>query len=106
MQFKGQTDDLYSGFWGGATHNPALALVEILAKLYNPDGTIAVPGFYDDVVALTVEECAMLAKNAITEEQFKEATGRQRAPTRRDGAIRRSLRAAVAASRLSPTSTT
>ena len=50
IDVQGPTDDLHSGFCGGAAHNPALALVEILAKLYNPDNTIAVPGFYDDVV--------------------------------------------------------
>src|SRR5690606_37039391 len=43
IEVQGPTDDLHSGFWGGAAHNPALALVEILGKLYNPDGTIAVP---------------------------------------------------------------
>jgi acetylornithine deacetylase/succinyl-diaminopimelate desuccinylase-like protein len=75
VEVQGPTDDLHSGFWGGATHNPALALVEILSKLYNPDNTIAVPGFYDDVVSLTKEERDMIAKNALTEEQFKQATG-------------------------------
>jgi acetylornithine deacetylase/succinyl-diaminopimelate desuccinylase-like protein len=75
IELQGPKDDLHSGFWGGATHNPALALVEILGKLYNPDHTIAVPGFYDDVVDLTKEERAMIAKVALTEEQFKEATG-------------------------------
>jgi acetylornithine deacetylase/succinyl-diaminopimelate desuccinylase-like protein len=75
IEVQGPTDDLHSGFWGGATHNPALALVEILGKLYNPDNTIAVPGFYDDVVPLTPEEREMIAKNSLTEEQFKEATG-------------------------------
>ncbi|MEZ4557571.1 MAG: M20/M25/M40 family metallo-hydrolase [Caldilineaceae bacterium] len=49
--------------------------MEILGKLYNPDGTIAVPGFYDDVVALTDDERAMIAKNPLSEEQFKAATG-------------------------------
>ena len=53
IEVQGPTDDLHSGFFGGAVHNPALALVEILGKLYNPDHTIAVPGFYDDVVPLT-----------------------------------------------------
>jgi acetylornithine deacetylase/succinyl-diaminopimelate desuccinylase-like protein len=71
----GPRDDLHSGFFGGATHNPGLALVEILHKLYNEDGTIAVPGFYDDVVPLTEDERAMVAKTGITEEQFKESTG-------------------------------
>jgi acetylornithine deacetylase/succinyl-diaminopimelate desuccinylase-like protein len=75
VEVQGPKDDLHSGFWGGATHNPALALVEILSKLYNPDNTIAVPGFYDDVVALTKEERDMVAKNSLTEEQFKQATG-------------------------------
>jgi acetylornithine deacetylase/succinyl-diaminopimelate desuccinylase-like protein len=75
VEVQGPTDDLHSGFWGGATHNPALALVEILSKLYNQDNTIAVPGFYDDVVSLTKEERDMIAKNALTEDQFKQATG-------------------------------
>ncbi|MFN8466722.1 MAG: dipeptidase [Caldilineaceae bacterium] len=75
IEVQGPTDDLHSGFWGGATHNPALALVEILGKLYNEDHTIAIPGFYDDVVPLTGEERAMLAKAELTEEQFKQSTG-------------------------------
>ena len=75
VEVQGPREDLHSGFWGGATHNPALALVEILGRLYNADGTIAVPGFYDDVVPLTEAERAMLAKVALTEEQFMAATG-------------------------------
>ena len=72
---KGPKEDLHSGFWGGATYNPALALAEILSKLYNPDNTIAVPGFYDDVVPLNDAEREMIARNPLTEEQFREATG-------------------------------
>jgi len=75
IEVQGPEDDLHSGFWGGAAHNPALALVEILSKLYNPDNTIAVPGFYDDVAPLSKEERAMIAKTDITEEQFKATTG-------------------------------
>jgi acetylornithine deacetylase/succinyl-diaminopimelate desuccinylase-like protein len=75
IEVQGPTDDLHSGFWGGATHNPALALVEILHKLYHADHSIAIPGFYDDVVPLTDEERAMLAKTALSEEQFMESTG-------------------------------
>lgn len=75
LEVQGPKDDLHSGFWGGATHNPALALVEIISKLYNPDNTIAVPGFYDDVVSLTEEERKMIAKTDLSEKDFKEATG-------------------------------
>ena len=75
IEVHGPTDDLHSGFFGGAVHNPALALTEILGKLYNADNTIAVPGFYDDVVALTTEEREMIAKTTISDEQLKQATG-------------------------------
>ncbi len=75
IEVQGPSDDLHSGLWGGAAHNPALALVEILGKLYNPDHTIAIPGFYDDVVPLTPEERAMIAKTDLTEAQYKQSTG-------------------------------
>jgi acetylornithine deacetylase/succinyl-diaminopimelate desuccinylase-like protein len=74
VEVEGPHDDLHSGFYGGAVHNPALALVEILAKLHNPDHSIAVPGFYDDVVPLTAEERAEVAKTAMSEDQLKQAT--------------------------------
>ncbi len=75
VEVQGPAHDLHSGLWGGAVHNPALALVEILGKLYNEDHTVAVPGFYDDVVPLTAEERAMIAQNDLSEEQFKRSTG-------------------------------
>lgn len=75
VEVHGPKEDLHSGFFGGAVHNPALALVEILGGLYNPDHTIAVPGFYDDVVPLTAEERAMIARTELSEAQLKQSTG-------------------------------
>ena len=75
IEVSGPREDLHSGFYGGVVHNPALALVEILGKLYKPDHTVAVPGFYDEVVALTQDEREMIAKTALSEQQIKEATG-------------------------------
>jgi len=49
----GPSRDLHSGGYGGIIHNPALALAQILSKLHNADNSVAVPGFYDDVLALT-----------------------------------------------------
>lgn len=72
---QGPADDVHSGTWGGAVHNPALALVEILSRLHNPDHSIAVPGFYDAVVPLTPQERQELSKSAISDEQAKQATG-------------------------------
>jgi acetylornithine deacetylase/succinyl-diaminopimelate desuccinylase-like protein len=75
VEVDGPHDDLHSGFFGGAVHNPALALVEILAKLHNPDHSIAVPGFYDDVVSLTAPERVEVAKTDMSDDQLLQATG-------------------------------
>ncbi len=75
VEVEGPHDDLHSGFYGGAIHNPALALVEIISKLHAEDHSIAVPGFYDDVVPLTDTERAEVAKTAMSEEQLLQATG-------------------------------
>ena len=45
--------DLHSGSYGGSVVNPANALAAMIASLHDPDGRVTVPGFYDDVVALT-----------------------------------------------------
>jgi acetylornithine deacetylase/succinyl-diaminopimelate desuccinylase-like protein len=41
--------DLHSGNYGGAIHNPLQALCEIIAKLHEEDGRIAIPGLYNRV---------------------------------------------------------
>ncbi|MDZ4768312.1 MAG: dipeptidase [Chloroflexota bacterium] len=52
----GARQDLHSGGYGGIVHNPALALAQIISKLHNADNSIAVPGFYDDVLPLSDDE--------------------------------------------------
>src|SRR5690606_26817967 len=41
--------DLHSGMYGSAARNPNQVLAEIIASLRNPDGSVAIAGFYDDV---------------------------------------------------------
>jgi len=52
--------DLHSGHWGGSVHNPIQALCEILAQLHDKNGTITVPGFYDDVLQVTEQDHKLL----------------------------------------------
>lgn len=71
----GPSHDLHSGGYGGMVHNPALALAQIIGKLHNPDNSIAVPGFYDDVVTIDDTEKAEMAKQDIQESKLKEEVG-------------------------------
>ena len=57
---EGSKMDLHSGSHGGLAFNPIHALIEILAKVRNEQGKIAIPGFYDDVAPLTAQERAKL----------------------------------------------
>ena len=52
----GSTMDLHSGLCGGIAYNPNRAMVELLAKLWDRDGRVQVPGFYDDVLELSERE--------------------------------------------------
>ncbi|MEO1667439.1 MAG: dipeptidase [Chloroflexota bacterium] len=77
MEFEvfGPSADLHSGSYGGAVHNPVQAIAEIIAALHNPDGTVNVPGFYDDVLELAAEEREKLKAVSVSEEDFRTTVG-------------------------------
>lgn len=52
VDVTGPSADLHSGIWGGAVANPASAAARLAASLHDPDGRVAIPGFYDKVEAL------------------------------------------------------
>ncbi len=56
VSLTGSRGDLHSGLHGGIAYNPNRALVELLAKLYDAQGRVAVDGFYDDVLEPSAEE--------------------------------------------------
>jgi acetylornithine deacetylase/succinyl-diaminopimelate desuccinylase-like protein len=66
--------DLHSGSYGGVVSNPAVALAQIVTALKGPDGRIRIPGFYDDVRALSDAENAALAELPFDEERFRADT--------------------------------
>ena len=72
---KGAKSDLHSGIHGGAVYNPLQALVEICASLHHPDGSVNVPGFYDDVLPIHEWEREQLKRYPETAESYREMLG-------------------------------
>ena len=56
ITLHGPSRDLHSGIFGGAVDNPAMALSQLLAKLRDKNGRVAILGFYDDVASLSAYE--------------------------------------------------
>ena len=67
----GPNKDLHSGHYGGAVANPINTLCAMIASLHDADGRITVPGFYDDVVELSAEDRAMLARAPFDMDEYK-----------------------------------
>ncbi len=47
--------DLHSGMFGNAARNPNQVMAEIIASLRAADGSVTLPGFYDDVAEISPE---------------------------------------------------
>ncbi len=71
----GPSRDLHSGIYGGTVDNPALALSQLLARLRDKNGRIAIPGFYDDVAPLSAYERKQLARFPINETAYRKFLG-------------------------------
>ena len=72
---EGPKMDLHSGSFGGGIMNPVHALAQMIAKLHDENGRIAVPGFYDQVRDLTAKERAEIAGLPFDEKEWLAATG-------------------------------
>ena len=75
LRVYGPERDLHSGLFGGVVHNPAQALVELVAGMHDSDGRITLPGFYDKVRELTAAERAELARLPTDDAYYLAQTG-------------------------------
>lgn len=64
----GPDRDLHSGLFGGAVHNPAQALIELVAGMHDANGRVTLPGFYDKVRPISPEEHEDFKRLPVTDE--------------------------------------
>lgn len=75
VKVTGPNRDLHSGLYGGAVANPINVLCDMIASLHDKNNHITIPGFYDEVVELSDEERAEMAKAPFNIQDFKDSIG-------------------------------
>ncbi|MDD3522241.1 MAG: dipeptidase, partial [Bacteroidales bacterium] len=75
VKVTGPDKDLHSGHYGGAIANPINALCGMIARLIDEKGRITIKGFYDDVVELSPQDRALLARAPFDIEHYKKSIG-------------------------------
>jgi acetylornithine deacetylase/succinyl-diaminopimelate desuccinylase-like protein len=75
LTVHGPSRDLHSGIFGGTVDNPAMALAQLLAKLRDKNGRVAIPGFYDDVRPLSVYERKQFTRLPFKAREYRKFLG-------------------------------
>jgi len=73
VEVTGPDRDLHSGVYGGAVANPVNILCDMISSLHDENRHITIPGFYDKVQELSLEERAMIARAPFDETKYKAA---------------------------------
>lgn len=73
VEVTGPNKDLHSGLFGGAVANPANVLSKMIASLTDEKNRVTIPGFYDDVIEVSKEERAEMAKAPFDLEKYKKS---------------------------------
>ena len=75
LRIQGPKQDMHSGTFGGAIHNPAQVMTDLLSGLHDKKGRVTLKGFYDRVLPLDEEEREELSKLPIKEEFYLQQGG-------------------------------
>ena len=75
VKVVGPNKDLHSGHYGGAVANPIQVLCEMISSLFDEDGRVNVPGFYDKVVELSKEDRELLGRAPFDLDEYKAFLG-------------------------------
>jgi acetylornithine deacetylase/succinyl-diaminopimelate desuccinylase-like protein len=75
LRVYGPSKDLHSGLFGGTIHNPAQALIELVAGMHDKNGKVTLPGFYDKVRKLSKKEREEFKRLPTTNKELLAMTG-------------------------------
>jgi acetylornithine deacetylase/succinyl-diaminopimelate desuccinylase-like protein len=75
LRISGPAQALHTGLFGGVVHNPIHALCELIAKMHDEEGRIAIPGFYEKVRPLEEDERELLRRVPLEEDTIVEQAG-------------------------------
>jgi len=75
VEVTGAARDLHSGTYGGAVANPITILAKMIASCHDENNHITIPGFYDDVLEVSVEERVLMNKAPYDETEYKNELG-------------------------------
>lgn len=75
VEVTGANRDLHSGVYGGAVANPITILAKMIASCHDENNHITIPGFYNDVIAVSQEERNLMAQAPYNEEEYKKDLG-------------------------------
>ncbi len=73
VEVTGANRDLHSGLFGGAVANPINVLAKMISEMLDENNHITIPGFYDDVLVVSDEERAEMAKAPFDLEEYEKA---------------------------------
>ncbi len=73
VEVTGPNRDLHSGLFGGAVANPINVLCNMIAQMQDEKGKITIPGFYDDVMDVSIEERELLGRAPFNLDNYKAA---------------------------------
>jgi len=71
VEVTGPNRDLHSGVYGGAVANPINILCKMIADMIDENRHITIPGFYDDVLEVSKEDRAEMAKAPFNLDDYK-----------------------------------
>jgi acetylornithine deacetylase/succinyl-diaminopimelate desuccinylase-like protein len=75
IKVKAANRDLHSGSFGGGARNPIRVLTKVLGGLFDDDGRITIPGFYDGVKDLPPDVLEQWKKLNLTPDSFLKPIG-------------------------------